>query len=96
MAPQIPWQVGLFFGAWERHGTWRDPNTVTTCNSNVTTHCPNHAARILFQIFQGQVGAAGINWHGKRVVIAGMGAFAVENVHGAQDSYQIPDDTRQF
>ncbi|CAL1140432.1 unnamed protein product [Cladocopium goreaui] len=26
---------------------------------------------------------AGINWHGKRVVIAGMGAFAVENVRTA-------------
>ena len=34
---------------------------------------------------------AGINWRGKRVVIAGMGAFAVENVHGAQKNDQIPD-----
>jgi len=52
--------------------TCRDPNTVTT----VTTHCPKRCATRI----QGQVGAAGINWRGKRVVIAGMGAFAVENV----------------
>ena len=52
--------------------TCRDPNTVTT----VTTHCPKRCATGI----QGQVGAAGINWRGKRVVIAGMGAFAVENV----------------
>ena len=30
---------------------------------------------------------SGIDWHGKRVVIAGMGAFAVENVYGAQSPF---------
>ena len=57
---------------WVFWGSGRDPNTVTT----VTTHCPKRCATRI----QGQVGAAGINWRGKRVVIAGMGAFAVENV----------------
>lgn len=60
----------LFFGGLGE--TCRDPNTVTT----VTTHCPKRCATKM----RGHVGPAGINWRGKRVVIAGMGAFAVENV----------------
>ena len=74
--------IGFWILACERHG---GPNTTTHCRPN---RC---AARTLRSFRVRLVPFPGINWRGKRVVIAGMGAFAVENVHGAQINDQKPD-----
>lgn len=45
---------------------------------------PTLAFGISFFLLTTAWGLKGVDWRGKRVVIAGMGAFAVENVSSAQ------------